>query len=212
MRFSSSRILLTSTMALATLNSALVRSAESCWNLLSLYLVLGMARLIWRTRPSTTELLSILKASAASSPTNDHLLTKLFVLFPQLQTSGHGDKAKSLAPQPVEDNRRIQNFSKVAEEHRQVVLSESEGDVADVESGRRGVEGLLRYDGPTTATCLDLVISKLSFSAHLGCVGWSWLGLRWYCGVSWWLQNFSVTELPVCLAYNSIQVRIECRQ
>ena len=122
-------------------------------------------------RPSTTLLFSILRASAASCPVNLEL-DKLLKVFPShLRTFGHGDETKAFTPHVVEDNRGIQNFPKVAEEHRQVVLSESEGDVADVESGRRGVEGLLRYDGPTTATCLDLVISKLSFSAHLGCVG-----------------------------------------
>ena len=51
-------------------------------------------------------------------------------------SSGHGDEAKPLAPPRGVDNSGLQNVSKVSEEHRQVVLSVSERNVADVKSQR----------------------------------------------------------------------------
>ena len=81
-------------------------------------------------------------------------MRKSLFCFP-LRTFCHGDETKAFTPHVVEDNRGIQNFPKVAEEHRQVVLPESEGDVADVESLRTQEGGDL-----ITGTSLDLDISS----------------------------------------------------
>ena len=104
----------------------------------------------------------------------------------KLQTSSHGDEAKSLAPQPVVDDGGVQNFSKVSEEQREVGFSESEGDVADVESQWGGGFSRYHHHGLTNtmAISLDLDIrgvhlalrlemSKVSLLSHLGLVGWS---------------------------------------